>query len=73
MILGDLFSLINQSAADGGAAEAFSQPRVAPEALAELVRIVAEGQINLSSAKEVLAEMFTSGTDAASTSWKPAA
>ncbi|MFH1185508.1 MAG: Asp-tRNA(Asn)/Glu-tRNA(Gln) amidotransferase subunit GatB [Chloroflexota bacterium] len=66
MILGDLFSLVNQSAAGGGTAEAFSKPRIAPEALAELVRIVAQGQINLSSAREVLTEMFSSGKGAAS-------
>jgi aspartyl-tRNA(Asn)/glutamyl-tRNA(Gln) amidotransferase subunit B len=66
MILGDLSSLINQSAAHGGAAEAFSRPRVAPEALAELVRITADGQINLTSARDVLAEMYASGADAVS-------
>jgi aspartyl-tRNA(Asn)/glutamyl-tRNA(Gln) amidotransferase subunit B len=66
IILGDLSSLINQSEAEGGAAEAFNRPRVAPQALAALVRIIADGQINLTSAKEVLAEMFASGSDAAS-------
>ena len=66
MILGDLFSLVNQSASAGGTAEAFREPRIAPEALAELVSIVAQGQINLSSAKDVLTEMFSSGKGAAS-------
>ena len=66
MILGDLFSLVNQSAAEGGAAEAFATLRIAPEALAGLVGLVADGQINLSSAREVLIEMFSSGSDAAS-------
>ena len=66
MILGDLFSLVNQSAADRGTAQAFRDPNIAPEAFAELVRIVADGQINLSSAKEVLGEMFSSGKGASS-------
>ena len=66
MILGDLLALVNQSAVEGGTAEAFKKPRIAPEALAELVGIVSEGQINLSSAKEVLGEMFSSGRSAAS-------
>ncbi len=58
-MLGDLFSLMNQ------ANVTVSQLKVQPEALAELVQIVSEGQINQSSAKEVLAEMFTSGKGAA--------
>jgi aspartyl-tRNA(Asn)/glutamyl-tRNA(Gln) amidotransferase subunit B len=66
IILGDLFALVNQSVADGGTAQAFSDPRVAPEALAELVRMTGEGQINLSSAREVLGEMFSSGEAASS-------
>lgn len=66
IILGDLFSLINQSAADGGAAQPFSHPRVPPESLGELVRLIADGQINLSSAREVLNDMFTSGRAAGS-------
>jgi aspartyl-tRNA(Asn)/glutamyl-tRNA(Gln) amidotransferase subunit B len=66
LILGDLSSLINQAAPSSAATEAFSRPRVQPEQLADLVRIIAGGQINLTSAKEVLAEMFSSGRDAAS-------
>jgi aspartyl-tRNA(Asn)/glutamyl-tRNA(Gln) amidotransferase subunit B len=66
IMLGDLFSLVNQSALDGGIAGAFAHPRVAPEALAELVRLINDGEINLSSAKEVLNEMFVSGKGAAS-------
>jgi aspartyl-tRNA(Asn)/glutamyl-tRNA(Gln) amidotransferase subunit B len=58
-MLGDLFSLMNQ------ANVAVAQLKVRPEALAELVEIVSQGQINQSSAKEVLAEMFKSGTGAA--------
>ena len=66
MILGDLFSLVNQSPVDGGVAQAFTRPAITPDALAELVRLIVERQINLSSAKEVLAEMFTSGKRAPS-------
>ena len=58
-ILGDLFSLMNQHNLTVG------QLRVRPEALAELVKIVSGGQINQTSAKEVLAEMFASGQGAA--------
>jgi len=54
-MLGDLFSLMNQ------ANRTVSQLKVRPEALADLVKIVFEGQINPSSAREVLNEMFTSG------------
>jgi aspartyl-tRNA(Asn)/glutamyl-tRNA(Gln) amidotransferase subunit B len=64
MILGDLLALVNRSAADGGIAEAFVRPRVAPRALADLVRIIGEGQINLSTGNEVLGEMFASGKPA---------
>jgi aspartyl-tRNA(Asn)/glutamyl-tRNA(Gln) amidotransferase subunit B len=59
-ILGDLFSLMNQ-AGGGEDLQLSLSLRVAPEALAELVRLVAEGQINQSSGKEVLAEMFKTG------------
>ena len=65
MILGDLLALVNRSAPDGGIAEAFARPPVAPHALADLVRMIEEGQINLSTGKEVLAEMFASGKLAA--------
>jgi len=58
-MLGDLFSLMNQ------ANRTVSQLKVKPEALAELVKIISEGQVNPSSAKEVLSEMFTSGKRAA--------
>jgi aspartyl-tRNA(Asn)/glutamyl-tRNA(Gln) amidotransferase subunit B len=64
MILGDLLALVNRSAADGGTAEAFARPRIAPHALADLVRMIGEGQINLSTGKEVLGEMYTSGNSA---------
>ena len=39
--------------------------KVGPEALAELVKIVADGQINQSSGRAVLSEMFKSGKAAA--------
>jgi aspartyl-tRNA(Asn)/glutamyl-tRNA(Gln) amidotransferase subunit B len=58
-ILGDLFSLMNQHNLT------VSQLQARPEALAELVKIVSEGQINQTSAKEVLAEMLASGKLAA--------
>ena len=54
-MLGDLFSLMNQTETP------LSQLKVRPEALAQLVNLVSEGQINQSSGKEVLAEMFSSG------------
>jgi aspartyl-tRNA(Asn)/glutamyl-tRNA(Gln) amidotransferase subunit B len=60
-ILGELFSLMHRSdSAEGGAATP-GDLKVTPEALAELVNAVSAGQINLSSAKEVLTEMFLSG------------
>jgi aspartyl-tRNA(Asn)/glutamyl-tRNA(Gln) amidotransferase subunit B len=64
MILGDLLALVNRSAADGRITDAFVTPRIAPHALAELVRIIGEGQINLFTGKEVLGEMFASGNSA---------
>jgi len=56
---GDLFSLMNQ--ADITVADL----KVRPEALAELVGLVAAGEINQSTGKAVLSEMFQSGTSAA--------
>jgi aspartyl-tRNA(Asn)/glutamyl-tRNA(Gln) amidotransferase subunit B len=58
-MLGDLFSLMNQ------ANITVSQLKVRPEALAELVKIASDGEINQSGAKEVLTEMFASGKSAA--------
>jgi aspartyl-tRNA(Asn)/glutamyl-tRNA(Gln) amidotransferase subunit B len=58
-MLGDLFSLMNQ------ANSTVSQLKVRPEALAELLKIASDGEINQSSAKEVLTEMFASGKSAA--------
>jgi aspartyl-tRNA(Asn)/glutamyl-tRNA(Gln) amidotransferase subunit B len=58
-ILGDLFSLMNQ------AGIAIDRLKVTPQSLAGLVRAVSTGQINQSSAREVLSEMFSSGRSAA--------
>ena len=58
-LLGDLFSLMNQ------ANITVNQLKVRPEALAEWVKIASDGEINQSSAKEVLTEMFASGKSAA--------
>ena len=57
-ILGDLFSLMNQENVP------LSRLKITPNALAGLVKIVSEGKINLPSAKDVLAEMFSSGKSA---------
>jgi aspartyl-tRNA(Asn)/glutamyl-tRNA(Gln) amidotransferase subunit B len=57
-MLGDLFSLMNQTETS------FSKLKIQPEALAGLVKLVSEGQINQQSGKEVLAEMFSSGKSA---------
>ena len=58
-MLGDLYSLMNQ------AGSSFARLKIRPEALGELAKITAEGQINQTSAKEVLVEMFASGRGAA--------
>jgi aspartyl-tRNA(Asn)/glutamyl-tRNA(Gln) amidotransferase subunit B len=57
-ILGDLFSLMNH---DG---ITIAELKVSPVSLAGLVKLVSDGQINQSSAREVLAEMFSSGRSA---------
>jgi len=54
-ISGELFSLLNQAGAS------IEDARVGPEALAELLMMVANGDINQNTAKNVLAEMFTTG------------
>jgi aspartyl-tRNA(Asn)/glutamyl-tRNA(Gln) amidotransferase subunit B len=56
---GDLFSLMNQ------ANISVADLKVQPEALAELVKLVAAGEINQSTGKTVLTEMFQSGESAA--------
>ena len=55
---GDFFSLMNQ--ADISVADL----KVSPEALAEMVGLVTAGEINQSTGKTVLAEMFQSGKSA---------
>jgi aspartyl-tRNA(Asn)/glutamyl-tRNA(Gln) amidotransferase subunit B len=54
-ITGELFGLLNQ------AGESIESTRITPTALAELVEMAAQGEINNTTAKQVLAEMFTSG------------
>jgi aspartyl-tRNA(Asn)/glutamyl-tRNA(Gln) amidotransferase subunit B len=55
---GDLFGLMNQ------ASVTVADLKVWPEALAELVGLVADGVINQSTGKTVLSEMFQSGKSA---------
>jgi aspartyl-tRNA(Asn)/glutamyl-tRNA(Gln) amidotransferase subunit B len=64
-ILGEVFSLLNRLTSAEGAALHFTDLKIAPEALAELVNLVNDGRINQSRAREVLAEMFKSGKGAA--------
>jgi aspartyl-tRNA(Asn)/glutamyl-tRNA(Gln) amidotransferase subunit B len=54
-ILGDLFALMNQTHLD------LKQLKIAPAALGELAKITGADQINQPTAKDVLAEMFTTG------------
>jgi aspartyl-tRNA(Asn)/glutamyl-tRNA(Gln) amidotransferase subunit B len=54
----ELFSLLNQSAMEIDASP------VSPQALAELLRVLASGTINNTTAKTVLAEMFSTGQPA---------
>lgn len=58
-ISGELFGLLNQAGAT------IEVSRVTPQSLADLVRLVAHGELNQNTAKNVLAEMFTSGKSAA--------
>ena len=55
---GDLFSLMNQESIT------VADLKVKPEALAELVELIAAGEINSSTGKTVLIEMFESGKGA---------
>lgn len=57
-ISGELFGLMNQAGVDA------TGLRVRPEALAGLVNLVSQGQINQDTARKVLAEMFASGEGA---------
>jgi aspartyl-tRNA(Asn)/glutamyl-tRNA(Gln) amidotransferase subunit B len=54
-LTGDFFSLINQAGIE------IQQSKVTPNALAELVTMVERGEINATSGKSVLSEMFESG------------
>jgi aspartyl-tRNA(Asn)/glutamyl-tRNA(Gln) amidotransferase subunit B len=60
-ILGELFSLINQAEAGADPRHSFAALKVKPAALAELARLVSEGQINQTSGRQVLTEMFAGG------------
>jgi aspartyl-tRNA(Asn)/glutamyl-tRNA(Gln) amidotransferase subunit B len=57
-ITGELFGLLNQSGTG------ISQSPVSPASLAGLVQLVVNGEINQTTAKMVLSEMFTTGTTA---------
>jgi aspartyl-tRNA(Asn)/glutamyl-tRNA(Gln) amidotransferase subunit B len=57
-ITGELFGLLNQ------AGETIETTHLGPAALAELVGLAARGEINNTTAKQVLVEMFTSGRTA---------
>jgi aspartyl-tRNA(Asn)/glutamyl-tRNA(Gln) amidotransferase subunit B len=59
-ITSDLFGLLNQT---GGA---FEEGRVSPQNLGGLVEMVVKNEINQTTAKTVLAEMYTSGATAES-------
>jgi len=54
-LTGDLFNLINQAGIE------IQQSKVTPQALAELVSMVERGNINATSGKSVLSELFESG------------
>ncbi|MFZ5912148.1 MAG: Asp-tRNA(Asn)/Glu-tRNA(Gln) amidotransferase subunit GatB [Chloroflexota bacterium] len=62
---GELFGLMNQADITASSPQGVADLKVSPEALAELVGLVASGEINPSSGKAVLAEMFRSGKGAA--------
>lgn len=57
-ITGELFGLLNQ------AGSSIEVSRVTPESLAALLMLVSKGDINQNTAKNVLAEMFTTGKPA---------
>ncbi len=57
-ITGELFGLLNQAGAS------IEDTLVTPQSLAELLVMAAKGEINHSTAKNVLAEMFTTGNTA---------
>jgi aspartyl-tRNA(Asn)/glutamyl-tRNA(Gln) amidotransferase subunit B len=57
-IMGDLFGLLTAAGAD------IEEGKVSPQALADLLAMLAEGEINQPTAKLVLAEMINSGESA---------
>ena len=57
-IIGELFGLLNQFGVS------IEQRRVTPQALASLLLLVSQGEINQNTAKVVLAEMFSTGKPA---------
>lgn len=57
-VTGELFGLMNQ------AGVGLSSLNVAPDSLGELLKLIEDGTINATTAKSVLAEMFTSGKSA---------
>lgn len=57
-VINNLFALMNEHG------EGIETIRVTPAGLAELLGLITQGVINSSTAKEVLAEMFTSGQSA---------
>jgi aspartyl-tRNA(Asn)/glutamyl-tRNA(Gln) amidotransferase subunit B len=57
-ITGELFRLLNLTSAEIGAV------RVSPSQLAELLKMVGSGKVNISTAKVVFEEMFASGRSA---------
>ena len=57
-ILGDLFALLNQSG------QAISQCPVTPQAMAGLLKAITDAEINQTTAKTVLSDMFATGQPA---------
>jgi len=58
-VTGELFSLLN------AAKSSFETLKISPRELADLLKMIADGQINQNTGKAVLAEMFASGQTAA--------
>ncbi len=60
-MLGDLFSLMNDANSSRSTPMGIADTKIGPEALADLAKIVSEGQISQGSGRQVLGEMFASG------------
>ncbi len=58
-VTGELFSLMNESG------QVIDSIKITPQSLADLIKLVADGEINQNTGKAVLAEMFTTGKPAA--------